>query len=363
MSNYLYVNNAESSLLNAVGPTDVSITLPGGQGARFPSPIAPQTFLLTIEDTSGNIEIVECTARATDVLTVVRGREGTLARAWSASTGVYMRVTAGMLNQVDWTKFAGQPSGVATLDSTNKIPIAQFDTPLQTFCDARYNLALGFTPVQQGGGTGQATNKIFIGWASTSKLKAQVDATDLGNIALESWVTGTATALAATKLSTVRNIAISGVVSGSANFDGSANINIGTSMAANAISISNVNGLQAQLNTFAVNNATNNANITWTGTVTAGAIVDNSDIRIKEDIAPMSVEDAWRIIEKTKIVRFYNTLTKKQEFGVIADDQQSVTPEVISIGADPDRLLGVGYGRLSMPMFVVLQDLRKRGVI
>lgn len=41
--------------------------------------------------------------------------------------------------------------------------------------------ALGFTPVQQGGGAGQGTNKIFIGW-SGSILKAQVDVTDMGAI-------------------------------------------------------------------------------------------------------------------------------------------------------------------------------------
>ena len=42
---------------------------------------------------------------------------------------------------------------------------------------------LGFTPVQQGGGTGQGTNKIYIGWATdASGLKAQADSTNLGNI-------------------------------------------------------------------------------------------------------------------------------------------------------------------------------------
>lgn len=42
---------------------------------------------------------------------------------------------------------------------------------------------LGFTPVQQGGGTGQGNNKIYIGWATdASGLKAQVDSTNLGNI-------------------------------------------------------------------------------------------------------------------------------------------------------------------------------------
>lgn len=46
-----------------------------------------------------------------------------------------------------------------------------------------YKPALGFTPVQQGGGTGQGTNKVYIGWATdASGLKAQADKTDLGNI-------------------------------------------------------------------------------------------------------------------------------------------------------------------------------------
>lgn len=42
---------------------------------------------------------------------------------------------------------------------------------------------LGFTPIQQGGGTGQGTNKVYIGWATdASGLKAQADSTYLGNI-------------------------------------------------------------------------------------------------------------------------------------------------------------------------------------
>lgn len=40
---------------------------------------------------------------------------------------------------------------------------------------------LGFTPVQQGGGTGQEGNKIYIGWGSGG-LRAQADALNLGNI-------------------------------------------------------------------------------------------------------------------------------------------------------------------------------------
>jgi hypothetical protein len=39
--------------------------------------------------------------------------------------------------------------------------------------------------VQQGGGAGQLSNKVYIGW-SGSELKAQVDATDRGAIAFKS---------------------------------------------------------------------------------------------------------------------------------------------------------------------------------
>ncbi|WP_244497404.1 hypothetical protein [Ensifer sp. Root142] len=40
--------------------------------------------------------------------------------------------------------------------------------------------ALGFTPVQQGGGSGQGGNKVNIGWDGVQGLTAQVDASQLG---------------------------------------------------------------------------------------------------------------------------------------------------------------------------------------
>lgn len=44
--------------------------------------------------------------------------------------------------------------------------------------------SLEFTPVQQGGGEGQGTNKVYLGFnAGTGRVKVQVDATDLGDLA------------------------------------------------------------------------------------------------------------------------------------------------------------------------------------
>ncbi|MDP9653638.1 UNVERIFIED_ORG: phage-related tail fiber protein [Pseudomonas putida] len=53
----------------------------------------------------------------------------------------------------------------------------------RNFDPAAYQSALGFTPVQQGGGIGQGASKIFLGWSDTG-LKVTVDSTDLGGIAL-----------------------------------------------------------------------------------------------------------------------------------------------------------------------------------
>ena len=45
--------------------------------------------------------------------------------------------------------------------------------------------ALGYTPVQQGGGAGQGTNKVYLGWDAGAELpRIQVDNTDLGDVAM-----------------------------------------------------------------------------------------------------------------------------------------------------------------------------------
>ena len=76
--------------------------------------------------------------------------------------------------------------------------------------------ALGFTPVRQGGGAGQYTNTVHIGWGNTAGLLLQVDATDFAN----NWpISISKNAATATKLATARTI-------GGVAFDGTANINL-----------------------------------------------------------------------------------------------------------------------------------------
>lgn len=56
-----------------------------------------------------------------------------------------------------------------------------------------YNPLLGFTPVEQGGGTEQGTNKIYLGWdtnacaivpGNPTRLRLTVDSSDIGNLCM-----------------------------------------------------------------------------------------------------------------------------------------------------------------------------------
>ena len=49
---------------------------------------------------------------------------------------------------------------------------------------------LGYSPVRQGGGIGQASNRVYIGWSGAGRLKATVDSLDLGNIAFDANIAG-----------------------------------------------------------------------------------------------------------------------------------------------------------------------------
>jgi len=89
-----FANSAFATLAAGINSSVTSITLTTGQGARFPSLAGGDYFFATLIDTSNNLEIVKCTARATDVLTVVRGQESTTARAFSTGDRIELRITA-----------------------------------------------------------------------------------------------------------------------------------------------------------------------------------------------------------------------------------------------------------------------------
>ena len=96
----ILANNATSKLSGSITAAATSITVQSGEGERFPSPVSPNWFPVTLIDADGNIEICQCTARSGDILTVARGREGTTARAFAAGSRVSLRITKGVLDYV-----------------------------------------------------------------------------------------------------------------------------------------------------------------------------------------------------------------------------------------------------------------------
>jgi hypothetical protein len=97
LSVFIFSNNASSTLAAPITAGATSITLAAGTGSRFPNPSAGQEFALTLTDaaTGTVIEITYCTARSGDVLTVVRGQEGTSAAAFIAGDLSANLLTAG----------------------------------------------------------------------------------------------------------------------------------------------------------------------------------------------------------------------------------------------------------------------------
>lgn len=97
MSICLFADNASSILASGIASTDLALVVSPGDGALFSAPGAGQFTLGTLEDASGNIEIVRVTSRTTDSFVIVRAQEGTTARAFASGTRFEQRVTAGML--------------------------------------------------------------------------------------------------------------------------------------------------------------------------------------------------------------------------------------------------------------------------
>ena len=116
----LFANNAASVLANGMSSAATTLQLAPGTGARFPNPANGNYFLLTLFQMSGstevNHEIVKCSARNGDTLTIQRAQEGSTARTFSTADPVSLRLTAGSfsptafgLERVDNTPDALKP--------------------------------------------------------------------------------------------------------------------------------------------------------------------------------------------------------------------------------------------------------------
>ena len=162
----LAANNAYGTLSVSTDVSSTTITLSEGEGARFPSPVGSDFFVVTAFTQDNTMEIMYCTARDGDVLTVQRAQEGTSAVAFSVGTRVENRFTAGMYSWiVDYVAnigaSAGVPSGIICMWSglATNIPTGWYlcdgtnNTP-----DLRNRFVVGATGSYSPGSTGGTTS-------------------------------------------------------------------------------------------------------------------------------------------------------------------------------------------------------------
>lgn len=132
----VYANNVAGVIAADIGPTDTIIVLNAGQGALFPPIPAGNYFFLTlIHPITFALEIVRVTAKAGDALTVQRGRDGTTAIAFPASTVVEMRLVAEMMREVNWRSVGNAANGVPILDANGKVATGQLPTSIPYMVD------------------------------------------------------------------------------------------------------------------------------------------------------------------------------------------------------------------------------------
>lgn len=96
----LFRNNAFSRLSSSLSSSATTLSVSAGEGAKFPVPTGSDWFPVTIIKANGSLEIVRCSSRSGDVLTVSRGAEGTAAMTFSAGDRVELRLTAAALFEV-----------------------------------------------------------------------------------------------------------------------------------------------------------------------------------------------------------------------------------------------------------------------
>lgn len=157
-----FTNNFIATLASAISDADTAITLDAGSGAKLPNYGGGDYEYMTLGNTANNLEIVKVTARVGDILTVVRGVDGTTAKAWSAGDQINSRPCAAAMNDalqvnvakadVDSQVFTGTPvlpTGTIAVtqaagNSTTKIAttafvtsaIATAETALEAYADA-----------------------------------------------------------------------------------------------------------------------------------------------------------------------------------------------------------------------------------
>lgn len=149
----LFTNNASTTLASSILSGATSLTVFAATGGLFPTLSGGQYFYITLQNVAGTVvEIVKCTARSGDILTIVRAQDNTIASGFASGDKVELRLVAAELNNFP------------KLDETNTFPLAQTFTVAPVFTDApgsRTALGVPASGLLTASGLTQTTGKLL----------------------------------------------------------------------------------------------------------------------------------------------------------------------------------------------------------
>jgi len=320
----LFTNNASGALAASISSAATTIVLAAGQGVEFPSPAGGSYFYATLTDTNNNLEIVKVTARLNDTLTVVRGQDGTSARAYGAGDLLELRPVAAAF--ADMQYYA--PSGNIAANYV-QAAIAELDAE-------KAGLALNNT---------FSGNNTFNG-----TLTASGGGTITGSYAGNHTYTGNLT-FSGTSLFANDNVRFQRGIYVGSNLDKAFYYDV----AQTAAYVQTGNSLGYKFFKFADNGdfTVQNGNLSVNaGNITAsGNITSNSDARLKSDVRTIS--NALQIVKALRGTAYVKD--GKASIGLIAQEVEKVLPQVVEEGAN--GYLSVAYGNLVSVLIEAVKEL------
>jgi hypothetical protein len=267
-------------------------------------------------------------------------------------------------------EYNGTTWGALPHDIPGNAATATDSTKLNGQSASWYQQALGFTPVQQGGGTGQSTNKTYIGWNTGGTIQLQVDSMNFGSIWPMS-VSGNA-ATVTNGVYTSGNQVLTGIVSitrdGTASDPyGPVSVTRGTANSFSYYGMTRAGQVGWSLGVDTTNRCIWGTGASGAGTITnivmvldasgnittAGNITAYSDERLKKDWAPMPTDFVARLaaVQNGTYSRIDGGL---RQVGVSAQSLSGLMPEAVLTDEGGDKLLSVAYGNAALTACIEL---------
>jgi len=351
----LFTNNARALLASGITDTATSLTVEAGKADLFPTAntntasvpaSATNWFKLTLQDAVGNVEIIYVRTRAAGsavMSNIIRGQEGTTARAFSAGTVVGLRITA-----------ADVEGSIANGLNSVQLTGAQSINGAKTFTSQI---------TASGGVAGNVTGNVAGNVdGSTGKFSGSVVAggTGAAAAALDVQTTGanTVTSLLTTGLSDP-NFRI-GAANGIAGSAGTSQGKLGLFYLGigETATIDFRRGASTTDGAFAFRtNSTDRATLDNSGNfIATGNVTAYSDIRLKTDLT--KIADALSKVNQLNGYTYTRIDTGERHAGVVAQEVQKVLPEVVH--TSEDGKLSVAYGNMVGLLIEAVKELTAR---